>query len=224
MRPVLGAERHVFAILLSTQRSAPPTLVLIVLIAWIWVTPPVNIDTVRVSLFAQFALAAWLGHATGGSEDPAQELISTSHLGSATRLLLAKWLTATAIAAAVPLVILAGTFSYDQFVLRAQLPRFTPEQAVASAVAFVVVAVTGASLGVLATSTLPRHPGWATVALAILSLAQAAPWMAPVTPLAAALPARGQPLPAVLAPTVALGLLGGGALLAAARIIRRPAG
>lgn len=62
-------------------------------------------------------------------------------------------------------MILAGTFSYDQFVLRAQLPRFTPEQAVASAVAFVVVAVTGASLGVLATSTLPRHPGCATVAL-----------------------------------------------------------
>lgn len=224
MKPSLGAERHVFAILLSTQRWAPPTLALIGMIAWIWVTPPTNTDTVRVSLFVQFALAAWLGHACGSSEEPAQELISTSHLGSATRLLLAKWSIATVIAAAVPLLILAGTLFYDQAVQRADPPLFTPEQAVASALAFVVVAVTGAALGVLAASVLPRHPGWVTAVLVILSLAQAAPWMAPVTPLAAVLPARGHPLPAALAPTVVLGVLGAGVLLAAARIIRRPAG
>lgn len=222
MRPVLSAERYVLRLLVTTQRWAPPALVLAGTIAWIWVTPPVTIDTVRLVLVALFALAAWLGHATGTSEDPNQELISATCRGSAARLLVAKWSTAGVLAAMFPLAMLAGTAVYDRVGRSGAAPTFTAGQTGAAAVALIAIAAAGAALGIVITSLLPDRPGWSTAVLVVAGLAQAAPWMAPVPWVAASLPGPGG------AVTMALGLaLAGTAvitavLLGAATLCRRP--
>jgi hypothetical protein len=212
---VLPSARYVLALLVSTQRWAPPAIVLVGLIAWIWATPPVGLDTVRVTLLALFALASWLGHATGGIEEPGQELISVSCRGSWTRLLLAKWATATTLAVAFPVLMVAGGYGFDVF---------SGTQAAVAALALLAVAVTGAALGVLVTSIVPAHPGWATGALIIASLAQAVPGMAPVSLVAGLLPGRDQPVDPGLFLVLGLAGLLAAALLAAARGLRRPVG
>lgn len=224
MSLVAAPERYVLAHLVATQRWAPPTLVLIGIIAWIWATPPIGLDTVRLSMVALFALACWLGHATGSSEEPALELISTSCCGSPTRLLLAKWSTATGLAVGFPLLMLAGHCAYDLLLRSSGRPAFSTAQAAASTIAFVAIAIGGAALGILATSIVPGHPGWAAGLLIIASLAQAAPWMLPVPPLAAALPVRDQPIPPSFLTAAALAVGIAAALLIAARLLRRPVG
>lgn len=217
-----AAERYVWALLVATQRWAPPALVLVGLIAWIWVTPPVGVDTVRIVLVVLFALAGWLGHATATGEEPGQELIAVSNLGSATRLLLARWSVAAVLAVAFPLVMLVASCAYDRLARPWEPPGFTVAQAVAAALALLATAAAGAALGTLVAGVVPGRPGWAAGILILLSLGQAAPWLLPVPPLAAALPGRDQGLSLSLLLAVGLAGLLTAALLVAARVVRRP--
>ena len=154
MKTIAAPERYVFAVLVVTQRWAPPALVLVGLITWVWLTPPVDIDTVHITLVVLFALAAWLGHTTGDSEEPAQELITTSSQGSATRILIAKWLVAAVLAVAFPLVLLVAICTYDRLLATA-VPRFTTQQAVVALLALLAAAAVGAALGVLVARVFP---------------------------------------------------------------------
>lgn len=217
----MAAERYVLALLVSTQRWAPPALVLIGAIAWVWATPPVSLDTVRIVLVVLFALAGWLGHATASSEEPGQELITVSNLGSATRLLVAKGVVATVLATGFPLLLVVGTFVYGRLDSSSE-PIFTVPQLLAAAVGMIAVAATGTALGLLVSSLLPGRPGWAAGLLILLSLAQAAPWMLPVPILARTLPDREQPIEPAFLIGVGLAVLSAVGLLAAARAIRRP--
>lgn len=225
MSRALASVRYAWALLFSTQRWAAPALFLVGLIAWVWNTPPFSVDTVRICLLVLFALAAWLGHATGTVEEPGQELISTSVLGSAARLLLAKWTVAAAISAVFPVLMLAGTFAWSEHrVSQGSPPLLNADQAWTSAAAVLVVAACGAALGVLVASLLPAHPGWGTMALALAALSQAAPGWVPVPILADALPGIDQPVAPGLAIALAIAALLTAALLAAAGAVRRPAG
>lgn len=218
----MPAERYVLALLVVTQRWAPPALVLVGGIVWIWMTPPINPDTVRIVLLALFALAGWVGHATATAEEPNQELITISNLGSATRLLLAKWTVAAGLSAIFPLILLAGTYLVGQLRSATQPPPFTDPQALAAALAMILVAAAGAALGTLAASLFPGRPGWAAGTLILLSLAQAAPWLLPVPPLAAALPEGNQPVQWDFLLAGSLAVLLTAALLVGARLLRRP--
>jgi hypothetical protein len=220
VKTIAAPERYVFAVLVVTQRWAPPALVFVGLITWVWLTPPVDIDTVHISLVVLFALAAWLGHTTGDSEEPALELISTSSQGSATRILIAKWLVAAVLAVAFPLVLLVAICTYDRLLATA-VPRFTTQQAVVAGLALLAAAAVGAALGVLVAHVFPGRLGWAACILIIVSLAQAAPWMAPVPQLAATLPASGEPLPPTLLPTYGLVAIITATLLTGARLLGR---
>ncbi len=218
----MAPERYVLALLVTTQRWAPPALVLAGVIVWIWMTPPINLATVQIVLVVLFALAAWLGHATATSEEPGQELISVSNLGSATRLLLAKWTAAVVLSAVFPLLLVAGTFVVGKVRASSEPPPFTDPQALAAALAMVLVAAAGAALGSLVATLLPGRPGWAAGVLILLGLAQAAPWMAPVSPLSASLPAAQDPPWVDFLIACSLAVLLAGALLAAARLLRHP--
>lgn len=221
----LAPVRYVAALLMATQRWAAPALILVGLIAWVWVTPPVAIDTVRIALIVQFGLASWLGHATGTAEDAGQELISTSCHGSATGLLVAKWATGAGLAAVFPLLLVVGTWIAGLPVAqRGEQPPLTGDQAWASGAAVVVVAVAGAALGVLVASVLPGHPGWAATVLILAGLSQAVPNGLPVPILAAALPEPGRPMGPDLVVALAVTVVLGAGLLVAARLLRRPAG
>lgn len=216
----LASLRYVLALLVTSQRWGPPAVVLIGLIAWIWVTPPVGLDTIRITLVALFGLASWLGHATGGVEEPGQELIAVSCRGSATRLLLAKWLVAATLAAVFPVLMVFGAYLLG-------LPDptravFTGGQVVAAVLASLAVAIAGAALGILVVSGLPGSPGWAAAILVVVTLAQAVQWMIPVPILAASLPGPGEPIGAGL--LLGLGVAGvlTAAFLVAARALRRP--
>lgn len=225
MRAGLASLRYVLALLISTQRWAAPAIVLIGLIAWIWVTPPVGIDTIRITLLALFALASWLGYAVGTVEEPGQELISISCRGSLTGLLLAKWSTAVILAVSFPLLMLAGSYAAQP----PEKPTFSDPQAAASLLALIGIAILGTALGALLASLLPGRPGWSAAILILVALAQASSTM-PVGILAAALPPSGPPLPAVPPPVTADFFLGLAlttlialALLTAARVVHRPA-
>lgn len=216
----LASLRYVLALLVTSQRWGPPAIVLIGLIAWIWITPPVGLDTIRITLVALFGLASWLGHATGSVEEPGQELISVSCRGSATRVLLAKWLVAASLAAVFPVILVVGAYLLG-------LPDpsravFTGGQAAAAVLALLAVAAAGAALGILVVSALPGSPGWAAAVLVVVTLAQAAPWMIPVPILAAFLPGPGEPFGAGF--YLGLGVAGvlTAAFLVAARALRRP--
>ena len=221
----LAPVRYVAALLMTTQRWAAPALILVGLIAWVWVTPPVGIDTVRIALIVQFGLASWLGHAAATAEDVGQELISTSCHGSATGLLVAKWATAAGLAAGFPLILVVGTWLAGLPVAqRGEQPPLTGDQAWASLVAVLVVAVAGAVLGVLVASVLPGHPGWAATVLILAGLTQAVPNGVPVPILAAALPEAGRPIGSDMVVALAVAPLLSAGLLIAARLLRRSAG
>ncbi len=225
MNRTLASVRYAWALLFSTQRWAAPALFLVGLIAWVWNTPPLGIDTVRICLLVLFALAAWLGHATGSVEEAGQELISTSALGSAARLLLAKWTVAAAISAAFPVLMVAGSFALSQDrVSQGFPPLLSADQAWSSAAAILVVAACGAALGVLVASLLPAHPGWGTTVLVLAALSEAAPGWVPVPILADALPGIDQPVASGLFVALAMGLALTGGLLATAITARRPVG
>ncbi len=218
MTTFAAPERYVVALLFATQKWAAPALVLFGLIAWIWFTPPVGIDTVRITLLVVFALAAWLGHTTGVAEEPAQELISSSSHGSAARILIAKWSTATVVAVTFPLLLLAAICIDD---LSAATPRFATQQALLAVIALLAAAATGAALGVLVAGIVPGHPGWAASILTVVSLAQAAPWIVPVPQLAASLPANGEMFRTTGLPVYGLVVILTATLLTAARLVRR---
>lgn len=225
MSRVLASLRYVAALLFSTQRWAAPSLILIGLMAWVWITPPIGIDTVRVSLLVLFALAAWLGHATGSVEESGQEQVSTSSLGSAAGLLAAKWALAAAVAAVFPTLLVSGWWAWGQ--QRAAVgstPPLSADQAWTSILAVLVVAATAAALGVLAASLLPGHPGWASMILVLAVLSQAVPGWVPVARISAALPQAGQPPGVELAVALAVGAVLAAGLFAAAAAVRRPAG
>lgn len=198
-----AVARYLVAMLLRTQRAVGPSLVLVGLIAWVWSTPPVTLDTVRVVLLVLFGFAAWLGHATATVEDPAQESISISCCGSARRLLVVKWLLATLIALIFPLLMLLGTYAFGWFQVDA---------VAASGLALLATATLGAGAGTLVGVLLPSRPGWSVGLLVLLTLAQAVPNLSPVQLIAVALVVGSQP-PAqwVLWPQLAAGL--GSALL-----------
>ena len=225
MTRLCAAVGYVAALLFSTQRWAAPTLVLIGLMAWVWVTPPLGIDTVRVSLLVLFALAAWLGHATGSVEEAGQELVSTSSLGSAALSVVAKWVVAAGLAAAFPAVLVTGAGAWG---LRRAADGSTPplgvDQAWTSLLAVLVIAATGSALGILVASLLPGHPGWGSTILVLAGLAQAVPGWVPVAAVSAALPASRQAPGAALAVALALGAILAAGLLAGAIAVRRPAG
>jgi hypothetical protein len=222
VKAFLALVRYVLALLLTTQRWAPPSIVLIGLIAWIWVTPPIAVDTLRITMLALFALAAWLGHATGTAEDPSQELISVSCGGSATRGLCARWFVAAVLAASFPLLMLVGVHVYD-LTHASQAPIFTDAQATSAALALAGIAAAGAALGMLVASVLRGRPGWAAAILILISLAQAAPLMLPVPALASALPLADQPIGWGLFLGVLLAALLTLALLATTRVVHDPA-
>jgi hypothetical protein len=225
MSRTLASLRYAWALLFTTQRWAAPALILVGLIAWVWNTPPLSIDTVRISLLVLFALATWLGHTAASVEDAGQELVSTSVLGSAPRLLLAKWTVATALSAAFPLLLVVGSYVWSERRVAAGAdPLLSADQAWASAAAVLLIAACGAALGVLVASLLPARPGWGTAVLVLASLSQAAPGWVPVAQLASALPGIDQPVGTdlLLAAAISLALTGG--LLASAIAVRRPAG
>ena len=225
MSRTFASVRYAWALLLSTQRWSAPAIFLVGLIAWVWNTPPLSVDTVRISLLVLFALAAWLGHSAGSVEEAGQELVSTSALGSAARLLVAKWMVAAAISAVFPLVMVAGSFAWSQYrVSRGFPPLLSADQTWASAVAVLVVAACGAAVGILVASLLPAHPGWGTGVLVLVALAQAAPGWPTVAMLTDTLPRIGQPIAPSLAVALAVGLVLTGGLLTAAVAVRRPAG
>lgn len=225
MSRTIASLRYAGALLFSTQRWAAPALFLVGLIAWVWNTPPFSVDTVRISLLVLFALAAWLGHSAGTVEEAGQELISSSALGSAVRLLLAKWTVAAVISAAFPVVMVAGTFAWSQRrVSQGFPPLLSADQAWTSAAAVAVIAACGAALGILVASLLPTHPGWGTVALVLAALSQATPGWVPVPILADALPGIDQPVAPGLFAALAIAAVVTTGLLAAAIAVRRPAG
>lgn len=220
-----AALRYVGSLLFSTQRWVAPSLVLIGLMAWVWVTPPLGIDTVRVSLLVLFALAAWLGHATGSVEEAGQELVSTSSLGSAALSVVAKWTVAAALAAAFPaLFVVGGCAAGVQRVSAGSIPMLGVDQAWTSLLAVVVVAATGAALGILVASLLPGHPGWGSTVLVLAGLSQAIPGWVPVSTVSAALPQPQHAPGPDLAVALVLGAVLAAGLLAAAVAVRRPAG
>lgn len=216
MRAALPIARYLSAVLLTTQRWAPPALVLTGVIAWIWVTPPLGIDTVRVILPVLCALASWIGHVLGTIEDAGQESISISCAGSATRLLLTRWVLAAVLAATVPLLLVGGAFGYGLAVPTHQV--FGAGQTVAGLLAIGCVAGTGAALGAVTAALLPTRPGWAAGALILLGLLQLTPWLAPTSQLAKALPPDGgTPGPDLLI-GAGLAAIIGAALVALARL------
>lgn len=189
MTGVLPTARYLGAVLLTTQRWAAPALVLAGLMVWIWVTPPLAIDTVRVMLPVLFALASWIGHVLGAIEDAGQESISISCRGSATRLLLTKWVLSALLAATVPGLLVSGAAGYGLAVPTHAV--FGAAQTIAGLVAIVGVACTGAALGTVTAVLLPTRPGWAAGLLILLGLLQASPWAAPTQQLANGLPETG---------------------------------
>jgi hypothetical protein len=225
MSRVLASLRYVASLLVSTQRWAAPSLILVGLMAWVWITPPIGIDTVRVSLLVLFALAAWLGHATGSVEESGQEQVSTSSLGSASGLLAAKWAIAAAVAAVFPTLLISGWWTWGrQRAAVGSPPPLSDDQAWASILAVLVVAATAAALGVLVASLLPGHPGWASVILVLVGLSQAVPGWVPVSTLSSALPQPGNSPGVELAVALAVGAVLAAGLLATAVAVRRPAG
>lgn len=225
MSRFFAALRYAWALLFTTQRWAAPALILVGLIAWVWNTPPLSIDTVRIALLVLFALAAWLGHATGTVEEAGQELVSTSALGSPPRLLLAKWTVAAALSAAFPLVMVVGSYLWsERQVAAGGDPLLSADQAWASGASVLLIAACGAALGVLVASLLPAHPGWGSAILVVVALSQAAPGRVPVARLANALPGIGQPVGTDLLLAIAISLALTAGLLAAAVSLRRPAG
>ena len=220
-----SALRYAGALLFSTQRWAAPALILIGLMAWVWSTPPLSIDTVRVSLLVLFALAAWLGHATGSVEEAGQELVSTSSLGSAAVSLVAKWMVAASLAASFPTLFIFGGCSWSlQRASDGSIPLLGVDQAWTSVLAVLVVAASGAGLGILIASLLPGHPGWASTILVLAGLSQAVPGWVPVPAISAALPAQQHAPGADLAVVLALGAALAAGLLAAGVAVRRPSG
>jgi hypothetical protein len=220
-----ASVRYAWALLFSTQRWVAPALFLVGLIAWVWNTPPLSVDTVRISLLVLFALAAWLGHSAGSVEEAGQELVSSSSLGSAARLLLAKWTVAAVISAAFPSVMVTGSFAWSQYrVSRGLPPLLSAEQAWMSVIAVLVVAACGAAVGILVASLLPTHPGWGAGVLVLSSLAQAAPGWPTVAMLADTLPRIDQRAAPSVAISFAVGLALTGGVLMAAVAVRRPAG
>ncbi len=219
MTTFAAPERYVVALLFATQKWAAPALVLFGLIAWIWFTPPVGIDTVRITLLVVFALAAWLGHTTGVAEEPAQELISSSGRGSAARILIAKWSTATVVAVTFPLLLLAAICIDD--LSGAATPRFATQQALLAVIALLAAQPRGPHSVCWSAGIVPGHPGWATSILTVVSLAQAAPWIVPVPQLAASLPANGEMFRTTGLPVYGLVVILTATLLTAARLVRR---
>lgn len=222
---LFAAIRYAWALLFTTQRWAAPALLLIGLIAWVWNTPPLSIDTVRIALLVLFALAAWLGHATGTVEEAGQELVSTSALGSAAHLLFAKWTVAAALSAAFPLAMVVGSYLWsERLVAAGGDPLLNADQAWTSGASVLLIAGCGAALGMLVASLVPAHPGWGSAILVLASLSQAAPGWVPVARLANALPGIDQPVGTDLLQAAAISLALTTGLLAAAVAVRRPAG
>lgn len=184
---------------------------------WIWVTPPLGVDTVRVMLPVLFALASWIGHLLGTIEDAGQVMISVSCAGSATRLLLTKSVLATVLAATVPWLLVGGASGYGMAVPTHAV--FSAAQTVAGMLAIGCVALTGAALGTVTAALLPKRPEWAAGLLILLGLLRASPWLATTSRLADALP----PTPGALGLDLLIGsglavvLIGG--LLVVARLI-----
>ncbi|MFT4297271.1 MAG: hypothetical protein QM582_17860 [Micropruina sp.] len=186
MKNLTATVRYLGALLLSTQRWAPPAIILVGLIAWIWATPPLGIDTVRVILPVLFALASWVGHVLRTIEDAGEQQISVSCLGSATRLMLTEWALATVLAAVVPALLVTGIACYGLAVPTQAV--FSGAQTLASLLAIVCVASTGSALGTVTALAVPSRPGWAAGLLILIGLLQASPWLAPTSQLANALP------------------------------------
>jgi len=168
---VRAGVQYVFAVALRTQRWAPPAILLVGLIAWVWSTPPVTLDTVKVVAIVEFALACWLGYTTVTSEEPGQEAITISCLGSIGRLVVARWIAAFTMAACFPLIMLLGNYA---------LHVFKPEPALAAGLLLIATAACAAAVGALVGSLLPTRPGWAAGLLIIATLTQAVPYVAPV--------------------------------------------
>ncbi len=214
-----AAVRYVAVLLLATQRWMPPAIMLVGLIAWLWVSPPVTMATVKFVLLALFALAAWLGFAAGAVEDAEKRQIAISTLGSARRLLVAQWLLAGVVAVVFPLTML---FGYAVGGLLLGRPVFTGQQVAAGAAAILVTAAAAAGIGLLVAQFLGGRPGWAAALLGCLSLAQAVPGVPPVGALLGTLPDQGPVRWSGVLVALGAGLaVAAGVLVAAARGWRR---
>lgn len=184
MRRAWAGVRYVWAILIGTQKWAPPAIVLTIGVVWVWAIPPVNLDTVKVVLLVLFALAAWLGFAVATAEDVTQRQISISQWGSARPMLVVEWGLATGLAVLFPVAMLVGYYTVGRLT---GVRFFTGIAAVAAGSALLVSAASAAAIGVMAARYLRGRPGWAGVGILLVSLTQAIGWVPPVGWLSAAL-------------------------------------
>jgi len=158
--------------LFKSQTWIPPILILCLTATVLLSAPPVEESAVAVTLATSFPLSMWLSYAICRMEDPGQQEITISSLGSLNKVIMARGLASATFVPPIGLVVIVIVAITQRFSL------YTTFLTIGNLIFIVAV---GVSIGSLLGSGVKHRPGWSTIIILVTALlALAIPYAPPV--------------------------------------------